>query len=147
MGSCPDLIGWPMDDIQCAVLLARLERFDWEIERRLEIGAVYNDALDNAGIERVQQRLDRTNVFAHCTMMGADWDSLAAALKEQGIPTAVHYPIPLNEQTAYQAFCCSGCTPVAQRNARRVMSLPMGPDLDHVRQGSVLSALEGYLSS
>lgn len=46
-----------MDGIQCAVLLAWLERFDWEIERRLETGAGYKDALDMVGIERVQQRL------------------------------------------------------------------------------------------
>ena len=98
-------------------------------------------ALGNVGIERVQQRLDRTNVFAHYTMMSADWDSLAAALKEQGMPTAVHYPIPLNEQTAYQAFCCSGCTPVAQRIARQVMTLPMGPALDPGFQSATSSAL------
>jgi len=140
-------VGARMDSIQCAVLLAKLERFDWEIERRLEIGAVYNNALDNAGIERVQQRPDRTSVFAQYTLISADRDSLAASLQEQGIPTAVHYPIPLNEQAAYQSFCCPDCTPIAQRIAKKVISLPMGPDLDHVHQGRVLSALEGYLSS
>lgn len=74
-------------------------------------------------------------------MMSADWDSLAVALKEQGIPRAVHYPIPLNEQTAYQAFCRPDCTPVTQRIARQVMNLPMGTDLDPGAQSAILSAL------
>lgn len=137
-------VGARMDSIQCAVLLAKLERFEWEIERRLEIGARYNDALDNAGIERVKQRPDRTSVFAQYTLMSSDRDSLIATLKEQGIPTAVHYPIPLNEQTAYRAFCCPDCTPVAQRSARQVISLPMGADLSAGVQEEVVGKLSEF---
>jgi UDP-2-acetamido-2-deoxy-ribo-hexuluronate aminotransferase len=137
-------VGARMDSIQCAVLLAKLERFEWEIERRLEIGARYNDALDNVGIERVKQRPDRTSVFAQYTLMSSDRDSLAASLQEQGIPTAVHYPIPLNEQPAYKHLCCPDCTPIAQEIARRVISLPMGPDLSEEAQDEIFGMLSAF---
>jgi len=134
-------VGARMDSIQCAVLLAKLQRFEWEIDRRLEIGARYNEAMDEAGIERVKQRSDRTSVFAQYTLMSPDRDALIATLKEQGIPTAVHYPIPLNEQPAYKRLCCPDCTPIAQQIAKRVISLPMGPDLSEKAQAKVVTTL------
>jgi len=139
-------VGARMDSIQCAVLLAKLERFEWEIERRLEIGARYNRMMDEAGIERVHQRSDRTSVFAQYTVLLENRDQVAAHLKEAEVPSAVHYPIPLNEQPAYEELCCPDCTPVAQRIAEEVISLPMGPDLNPEAQSVILSTLQdsGY---
>ena len=134
-------VGARMDSIQCAVLLAKLERFEWEIERRLEIGARYNRMMDEAGIERVHQRSDRTSVFAQYTVLLENRDQVAAHLKEAEVPSAVHYPIPLNEQPAYEELCCPDCTPVAQRIATEVISLPMGPDLSQRPQDQVVSLL------
>ena len=134
-------VGARMDSIQCAVLLAKLERFEWEIERRLEIGARYNRMMDEAGIERVHQRSDRTSVFAQYTVLLENRDRVAAHLKEAEVPSAVHYPIPLNKQPAYKELCCPDCTPVAQRIATEVISLPMGPDLSQRPQDQVVSLL------
>jgi len=135
-------VGARMDSIQCAVLLAKLDRFDWEIDKRLEIGARYNRMMDEAGIERVQQRSDRASVFAQYTLLLEHRDHVAAQLKEAGIPSAVHYPIPLNEQPAYKELCCPDCTPIAQRIAKKVISLPMGPDLSEENQDEVCKALQ-----
>jgi UDP-2-acetamido-2-deoxy-ribo-hexuluronate aminotransferase len=55
-----------------------------------------------------------------------------------GIPTATHYPIPLNEQPAYKKLCCPNCTPIAQQLAQQVMSLPMGADLQFEVQASII---------
>jgi len=134
-------VGARMDSIQCAVLLAKLDRFDWEIEKRLQIGARYNRMMDAASIKRVHQSPDRTSVFAQYTVLLEDRDQIAAQLKEAGVPSAVHYPIPLNEQPAYKALCCPDCTPVAQRIAKKVISLPMGPDLSQEPQDQVVSLL------
>lgn len=123
-------VGGRMDTLQCAILLAKLERFDWEVQQRILIGERYNHLIDEAGIQRVQQRDDRTSVFAQYTIFASQREGLQKCLSDAGIPTAVHYPIPLNEQPAYQNFCCADCTPVAKQLATRVMSLPMGPDLD-----------------
>ena len=123
-------VGGRMDTIQCAVVLAKLARFEWEVQQRHEIGQRYNQLLDQAGISRIQLRPERTSVYAQYTVMVDSRAELQKRLTEAGIPTAVHYPLPLNEQPAYKHLCCPDCTPVAQRLAKVVMSLPMGADLD-----------------
>lgn len=132
-------VGGRMDTIQCAIILAKLERFDWELQKRSEIGRRYNDLMDSAGIPRIQQRTDRTSVFAQYTVRTPDRENFQKQLAAADIPTAVHYPVPLNEQPAYKHLCCPGCTPVAERLAKQVMSLPMSPDL-------TISILEGIIA-
>lgn len=122
-------VGGRMDTLQCAIVLAKLERFEWEVEQRIAIGQQYNQLMDEAGIKRVQQRNDRTSVFAQYTVLVDDREQLEKKLKDAKIPTAVHYPVPLNQQPAYQHLCCPDCTPVAKEIAKQVMSLPMSPDL------------------
>jgi UDP-2-acetamido-2-deoxy-ribo-hexuluronate aminotransferase len=70
-----------------------------------------------------------------------------AALQAQGIPTAVHYPIPLNRQPAYAALCCPDCTPRADEAAARVLSLPMSADLNEADQDRVVQALAAALAA
>jgi len=123
-------VGGRMDTLQCAIVLAKLERFGWEVQQRHEIGQRYNQLLDQAGIARVQQRPERTSVFAQYTIMVSNRGALQKHLAEAGIPTAVHYPVPLNEQPAYKHLCCPECTPVSSQIAKRVVSLPISPDLN-----------------
>jgi UDP-2-acetamido-2-deoxy-ribo-hexuluronate aminotransferase len=130
-------VGGRMDTLQCAIVLAKMDQLEWEIEKRLEIGARYNTLCDSAGIERVHQRSDRTSVFAQYTIFSAQREQLQKHLQDNGIPTAVHYPVPLNEQPAYQHHCCPDCTPLASEAAKRVMSLPMGPYLSEADQLNV----------
>lgn len=134
-------VGGRMDTLQCAVVLAKLDRFDWEVQKRLEIAERYNQLLDQAGINRIRQRPDRTSVFAQYTILTDERKALQERLGEAGIPTAVHYPLPLNEQPAYKHLCCPDCTPVAKQNAKRVMSLPMGPDLREQEQIQVIKEI------
>lgn len=61
-------VGGRMDTLQCAVVLAKLERFEWEIETRIEIGKRYNQLLDTIGFPRIVQRSNRTSVFAQYTV-------------------------------------------------------------------------------
>ena len=83
----------------------------------------------------------RTSVFAQYTILVEDRDALQAGLYAAGIPTAVHYPVPINEQPAYAHLCCPDCTPVAQSIARQVMSLPMHPDLGEADQQRIVTTL------
>jgi UDP-2-acetamido-2-deoxy-ribo-hexuluronate aminotransferase len=136
-------VGGRMDTIQCAVVLAKLERFDWEIERRVQIGRRYDELLDQRGLARVTQRNDRTSVYGQYTVMVANRVLVQEALKEVGIPTAVHYPVPLNEQPAYKALSSGPATPAAAALAQQVMSLPMGPDLDEQTQLKIVDVLAG----
>ena len=65
-------VGGRMDTLQCAIVLAKLERFDWEVQQRLALGARYNQRCDAAGIARMVQREDRTSVFAQYTVRVAN---------------------------------------------------------------------------
>ena len=134
-----------MDTLQCAIVLAKLERFRWEVKQRLEIGARYNKLCDFAGIERVVQRPDRTSVFAQYTVKVDNREAIQEKLKSFDIPTAVHYPVPLNLQPAYLHLCCPDCTPTASKLAERVMSLPMSAELKETDQARIVSALKGSL--
>jgi len=134
-------VGGRMDTLQCAIVLAKLERFEWELKQRHNIGERYNQLLDQAGIARIQQRPERTSVYAQYTVIVPNREALQKRLAEAGIPTAVHYPVPLNEQPAYKHLCCPDCTPVAQQLARRVMSLPMSPDLSEAQQQHIVQHL------
>jgi UDP-2-acetamido-2-deoxy-ribo-hexuluronate aminotransferase len=139
-------VGGRMDTIQCAVVLAKLERFDWEMEQRLLIGKRYNEWIDSAGLKRVQQRPDRTSVFAQYTILLDQREDVQKRLSDLGVPTAVHYPIPLNEQPAYKHLCCPDCTPEAQAVSRGVMSLPMGSDLSLVDQQFIMESLKSAVA-
>ena len=132
-------VGGRLDTIQAAVLLGKMERFEWELQRRAEMGARYAQLLQ--GIEQVTVRPDRNSVWAQYTVMVDRRDEIQAALKAVGVPTAVHYPLPLNRQPAYAALCCPDCCPVSDRLAARVMSLPMSADLTVADQDRVAAAL------
>ena len=132
-------VGGRLDTIQAAVLLGKLERFEWELQRRAELGARYQRLL--AGVEQVAIRPDRNSVFAQFTVMVDDRAAVQTALKAAGVPTAVHYPKPLHHQPAYAAYCCPDCCPVAARQADRVLSLPMSADLTEADQDRVVHAL------
>jgi len=151
-------VGGRMDTLQCAIVLAKLERFEWEVQQRMEIGQRYTDQIlslreqnsslraqrSNPPPEAIQPptiRPDRTSVYAQYTVMVPNREALQKRLAEAGIPTAVHYPVPLNEQPAYKHLCCPDCTPVAQQLAKRVMSLPMGADLDTKEQHGIIECL------
>lgn len=122
-------VGGRMDTLQCAVVLAKLERFDWEIEQRLKNGARYNE-LFAGKVPSVTQRLDRTSVFGQYTVFVENREQVQAKLKEAGVPTAVHYPVPLHLQSAYKDLIrISGDLSHSEERAARVMSLPMSSDL------------------
>ena len=134
-------VGGRMDTLQCAVVLGKLQRFEWEVERRLAIGRRYDELLDAAGVPRVNVRPDRTSVFAQYTVFVEDRARVQEALKESGIPTAVHYPVPIHRQPAYQAWSEGVYCPESDRAAARVMSLPMHADLAEPVQDAIVEAL------
>ena len=135
-------VGGRMDTLQCAVVLAKLERFNWEIERRLAIGARYNQLIDEAGLKRVHQRQDRNSVYAQYTVFVENREQVQAHLQSQGIPTAVHYPVPLNAQPAYAYLAAGNATPNSDWAAAHVMSLPMSADLTEEQQDRIVGALK-----
>jgi len=135
-------VGGRMDTLQCAIVLAKLERFDWEVAERERIGARYSQLLINAprGIVVPAVRNDRTSVFAQYTVRLTDRAAIQKAFTEAGIPTAVHYPVPLHQQPAYRGLGRADC-PISEQMAQQVMSLPMGPDLTDEDQARIVDEL------
>lgn len=131
-------LGGRMDTLQCAIVLAKLDRFDWEVAQRIEVGSRYNRIMDKLGVRRVHQKNDRTSMYAQYTVMIEDRERVQDFLKLEGIPTAVHYPVPLNEQPVYRGFGSSQATPVSSDMAKLVMSLPMSADVTPVFEHVVL---------
>lgn len=137
-------VGGRMDTLQCAVVLGKLARFDWEVERRLTLGKRYQQLLEDLPVQRLAVREDRDCVWAQFTVLLADAtqrDALQANLTAQGVPTAIHYPRPLHLQPAYKQYAPSWPLPYSEAASQRVMSLPMSADLTHRQQDLVVSAL------
>ena len=134
-------VGGRMDTLQCAIVLAKLGRLDWELQRRLEIGARYHRLLQGRGVETLAVRPDRNSVWGQYTVFVEQRDALRTLLDEAGIPTAVHYPRPLHLQPAYAHFQSGDGCPRSERAAARVMSLPMSADLSEAQQDAVIDAL------
>ena len=128
-------VGGRMDTLQCAVVLAKLERFEWELQRRADIAARYRRLLGN--VECVAVRPDRESVYAQFTVLVDGRDAVQAALQGAGVPSAVHYPAPLHHQAAYAGYAASADCPQAIAAARRVLSLPMSADLGQADQDRV----------
>ena len=135
-----------IDTLQAAILLGKWPNFTREVEARGRIGAAYSRKLQAAGICTTPQ-LDEgnTSVYAQYTVQVDQRAEVQAMLKEQGIPTAVHYPTLLCQQPALRCehnLCSGGChTPHAQAASERVMSLPMHPWLSDSDQDRVVDAL------
>ncbi|AHB47204.1 aminotransferase DegT [Hyphomicrobium nitrativorans NL23] len=155
-------VGGRMDTLQCAIVLAKLPRFAWEVSERARIGARYDQLLRDAlpGYRTVDASDvnaplsapralavlgDRTSVHAQYTVLVPNRAEVQSRLQAAGVPTAVHYPIPLNAQEAYRSVANDDPTPVSAWLGEHVMSLPMGPDLSEGDQDRVVHALAAAL--
>jgi UDP-2-acetamido-2-deoxy-ribo-hexuluronate aminotransferase len=133
-----------LDTLQAAILLAKFERFDWEVAQRRKVGAGYTAkiAARCPGAAPPQIEAHNTSVYAQYTIRVDDRDGVARRLNEAGVPTAVHYPLPLHRQPAFAALDCARASLVeAEAAAVRVLSLPMGPDLEDQVQDRIVDAL------
>jgi dTDP-4-amino-4,6-dideoxygalactose transaminase len=129
-----------LDTIQAAILLAKLTIFDEELSSRQRIADRYEAALTDL-VTTPGRRDDTMSAWALYTVQSDRRDALANALAAAGISSAVHYPRPLHHQPAYRGAPTVATLPVAERLARRVLSVPMHPYLDDPAQDRVITTL------
>jgi dTDP-4-amino-4,6-dideoxygalactose transaminase len=139
-----------LDTIQAAVLLEKLKIFDDEIAARNRIADRYAQALGNVvTVPRLAK--DHTSIWAQYTIRlpeGTDRDAFAAALKAQGVPTAIYYPKSMHQQTAYKDYpMADGGLAVSERLSADVISLPMHAYLDEASQDRVIAAVRGFFGA
>lgn len=122
-------MGGRLDTIQAAVLLAKLPHYATEIEGRNRVAAAYSAQLHGI-VDTPLIQADRTSVWAQYTVRVKHRDAVQEKLKAAGVPTAVHYPMPLHMQVCFAYLDIpEGALPVAELAAQEVMSLPMNPFL------------------
>jgi UDP-2-acetamido-2-deoxy-ribo-hexuluronate aminotransferase len=139
-----------LDTMQAAVLLEKLKIFEDEIAARNEIAERYARGLGNV-VTVPRLAAGCSSVWAQYTIRlpaGTDRDGFAAALKAQGVPTAIYYTKSMHQQTAYRDFpVADGGLPVSEKLSDDVISLPMHAYLDAASQERVIEAVRGALSS
>jgi dTDP-4-amino-4,6-dideoxygalactose transaminase len=137
-----------LDTIQAAVLIEKLKIFPEEIEARDRVARRYNEALAEVAIvPRVPAGY--SSVWAQYTLRLAPGrrDGLAAALKAEGIPTAVYYAKPPHRHEAYRHYpVVEGGLPVSEQLAQEVISLPMHAYLDEPTQDRIVEAVKRALA-
>jgi UDP-2-acetamido-2-deoxy-ribo-hexuluronate aminotransferase len=140
-------VGGRMDTLQCAVLLAKLDTFDWEIQQRMDVGEVYRELFKEIySVKTITVPQDRTCVWAQFTILVENRQTIIEKLKVAGIPTAVHYPKLLHQQPAYLSNSrVNGDLNNASEAATQVVSLPMHPYLDMTTQKKVALAIKDSL--
>lgn len=132
-----------LDTLQAAILLAKLEVFSEEVVLRKQIGAAYTEKLKSVVSTPVIMR-ENTCIYAQYTIEVPGRELFVEKMKKKGVPTAVHYPIPLNLQPAFANFDM-GRFPASEKAASRVVSLPMHPYLTEADQDIIVCAVKGSL--
>ena len=134
-----------LDTLQAAVLLAKLDSFKDELARRNAIATQYDAGL--AGHVQVPARVpDSQSAWAIYAVLLADTaarDALQARLKEQGVPSAIYYPLPLHKQPAYRDHHDGTVLPVSEDLAQRILALPIHPELTNQDVARVIAAVVG----
>lgn len=117
-----------LDTLQAAVLLEKLAIFSDEVQARQRVAQEYDRLLAEAGIALPFVEDYNTSVYAQYTVCVESRDALQEKLLARGVPTVVHYPVPLNKQIAVQDATAS--LPIGDQVADKVLSLPMHPYLE-----------------
>ncbi|MEX5288580.1 DegT/DnrJ/EryC1/StrS family aminotransferase [Acinetobacter towneri] len=128
-----------LDTLQAAILLPKLEILDDEMQARQRVAETYTKLFNEAGIFTTPFiESHNQSAWAQYTIQVDNRSEVQEKLKSQGIPTAVHYPIPLNKQPAVADD--NAVLPVGDLVAERVMSLPMHPYLTVEAQEKIVSS-------
>lgn len=132
-----------MDTLQAAIILVKFKVFENEVTQRENIGARYTSLLSGRVKTPVLMK-GNTSVYAQYTISIDNRDELMAALSEHDVPTAVHYPMPLDQQPAIKGQCRVVSNKYSLEYSDKVMSLPMHPYLNESDQDSIVELVKKF---
>lgn len=137
-----------LDTLQAAILLVKLEHLAaWNDERRA-LAAHYDRGLSALGMRAPLRRPHSSHVYHLYVVEFDDRDRARAFLADEGVQTGIHYPTPLHRQPAYADLeLQAGAMPKAERACRRVVSLPMFPEMTEAQVERVVAAIGSYLKT
>ncbi len=138
-------MGGRLDTIQAAVLLAKLSTYAKEVKMRQGVASTYTTLLQSinskSDIKCLKLKNNRTSVWAQYTIKTNKRDELQEKLKQQNIPSAVHYPMPLHKQECFQYLNKGISFPISEKVAHEVMSIPMNPYVTDTEQEVIINVL------
>lgn len=139
-----------LDTLQCAILLAKMERYPWELEQRTRIGERYNQAFKDIKAESFtypKVAAGNISAWAQYTITVKDRASFQKKLTDLGVPTSIHYPRIMPDQPWYKSqLKGTGMDwSVSRWAAEHVISLPMYPDMDNGTQDRIIDAVKKSL--
>ena len=121
-------MGGRMDTLQCAIVNVKLKYYEKDLALRQEVASKYTTALENKELVVPFVNSHTTSAFAQYSVRVQNRDEIQAKLKEAGIPTAVHYPMPLHLQECFAYLNHKkGAFPICEQVSNEIMSLPMNP--------------------
>jgi UDP-2-acetamido-2-deoxy-ribo-hexuluronate aminotransferase len=133
-----------LDTIQAAILLPKLRTFSVELKKKRVLAERYNKLFSLQGFNQTPFiEAHNESAWAQYTICVANRDQVQEFLKQAGIPTAVHYPIPLNKQPS---VADSTILPEGDKVAQIVMSLPMHPYLTEDKQAQIVQSVISVIS-
>jgi dTDP-4-amino-4,6-dideoxygalactose transaminase len=137
-----------LDELQAAILRVKLKYLDEENARRREIARIYDDRLAPTSLRLPEPIAGAESVYHQYVARCEDRDDLREYLREQGVGTIVHYPIPVHLQPAYRnrVQIHRGALPATEEAARQVLSLPMHAQLSDAQVERVCAAILGARS-
>jgi len=118
-----------LDELQAAVLRVKLRYLDSGNARRRQLAEAYGAALDGAGLTLPQCGPDAFHVYHQYVVRSPRRDALRTRLRDQGVDTAIHYPVPVHRQAAYLGRIRHGSLARTEEAAKEILSLPMYPEL------------------
>lgn len=146
--SCDIGVSSRLDEIQAAILSAKLPDVDTDNGRRAKLATRYADGLAGLPINIPQARLEGSHVFHHYVLAIDNRDSLKSHLKSAEIETGIHFPLPVHRQNGYaQRVRLAGKLSVTDWLAARVLSLPMYPELHEEEVDHIIATIRAYYST
>jgi dTDP-4-amino-4,6-dideoxygalactose transaminase len=137
-----------LDEMQAAILRVKLRHLDRWNARRRELARLYDELLADTGLTLPAQPRDAVHVYHQYVVRHPQRERLKAFLKENGVQTIVHYPVPVHLQPAYHDLGLSpGSLPFSELAAEQVLSLPVYPEMDEEAIGQVSRLIHAHLAN
>ncbi len=131
-----------LDEIQAAILLAKLKHLDSWNEKRRKLASLYNELLGNSVITPYEADYAK-HVYYIYAIRSKERDALQRHLEKKGIKTLIHYPIPVHGQKAFSSYNNQKLE-VTERVASEILSLPMFPELSESEVEEVANAVKSF---
>jgi dTDP-4-amino-4,6-dideoxygalactose transaminase len=131
-----------LDEVQAAVLRAKLPHLEVDNRTRAGIAAFYNNSLSDTGLGLPRTLEQREHVYHLYVVRSADRDRLREALREAGVAAGIHYPVPVHLQPAFRdRGMIPSPLPHSEQAAAQILSLPLYPELTDDQLQTVVSAI------